>query len=406
MKKITGITLATIGVLGVAGAIKFGKAAIQIYRNNNTAYPGPCGTLYDPYYETLSQSMFDDAEIIKSKKASSQEKLQAVERLKELLHECLTIRELDELTAIYRDEPSSLILGYDPIAVSRFIYKFHRKAKNGNLKPMTEHSEIAEPDKAEEESFKNCFTYDCDDDDVEENISEDDLFAYYEECERIGKYSKLEHGMNKDIKYIRGKSSLDGLKRITARDLKDQLTYLLDDDVIEDLVDIYRDHTDNSILGFDSDKVHEFVLELRKRYTTQPEAGEYFEVILENDEHVKALQTLFEFLYEEAELGVNRNDYVKDFIYKVEMDKLHVGKLTDEIGNISFEFYINDNLVAYGDEEMNDNEPTNEDHGYTLRVSFLDNVEYLATEYIPNIMKHLLKDEHNFAKKALSEGYE
>ena len=154
--------------------------------------------------------------------------------------------------------------------------------------------------------------------------------------------------MNKDIKYIRGKSSLNGLKRITAMNLNDQLTYVLDNDEITDLVDIYRDHRDNSTLGFNSDKVNEFVLELRKRYTTKPEAGEYFEVMLENDEHVQALQTLFEFLYEEAELGVNRNDYVKDFIYKVEMDKLHVGKLTDETGTASFEFYINDNLVAYG----------------------------------------------------------
>ena len=158
--------------------------------------------------------------------------------------------------------------------------------------------------------------------------------------------------MNKDIKYIRGKSSLNGLKRITAMNLNDQLTYVLDNDEITDLVDIYRDHRDNSTLGFNSDKVNEFVLELRKRYTTKPEAGEYFEVMLENDEHVQALQTLFEFLYEEAELGVNRNDYVKDFIYKVEMDKLHVGKLTDETGTASFEFYINDNLVAYGDETV------------------------------------------------------
>ena len=212
--------------------------------------------------------------------------------------------------------------------------------------------------------------------------------------------------MNKDIKYIRDKSSLNGLKRITAMDLKDQLTYLLGDDVISDLVDIYRDHRDNSTLGFNLDKVSEFVFELRKRFTTRPEAGEYFEVLLENEEHVKALQTLFEFLYEESEFGVNRNDYVKDFIYKVEMEKLHVGKLTDEIGTVSFEFYINDELVAYGDEDLNLNEPTNEDHGYTLRISFLDNVEYLATEHIPNIMKHLLKDKHNFAKKALSEGYE
>lgn len=399
MKKTTGITLATLGVLGVAGAIKFGKAAIQIHKNNNTAYPVPYEPQYDPYYETLSQSMFDDAEIIKSKKASSQEKLQAVERLKELLHECLTIRELDELTAIYRDEPSSLILGYDPIAVSRFIYKFHREAKNGNLKSMTEHTEIAEPEKSEEAPFNKCFTCDCEDD-------EDDLFAYYEECERIAEYSKIAHDMNKDIKYIRDKSSLNGLKRITAMDLKDQLTYLLGDDVISDLVDIYRDHRDNSTLGFNLDKVSEFVCELRKRYTTKPEAGEYFEVMLEDEEHAKALQTLFEFLYEEAEFGVNRNDYVKDFIYKVEMEKLHVGKLTDETGNVSFEFYINDEIVAYGDEDLNHNEPTNEDHGYTLRVSFLDNVEELATKHLPNIMKHLLKDKHNFAKKALSEGYE
>ena len=184
------------------------------------------------------------------------------------------------------------------------------------------------------------------------------------------------------------------------------IVLMQDDDEIADLVDIYRDHRDCGIFGFNSDKVNEFVFELRKRYTTKPEAGEYFEVMLENEEQVKALQTLFEFLYEEAELGVNRNDYVKDFIYKVEMEKLHVGKLTDETGNVSFEFYINDEIVAYGDEDLNHNEPTNEDHGYTLRVSFLDNVEELATKHLPNIMKHLLKDKHNFAKKALSEGYE
>lgn len=399
MKKTTGITLATLGVLGVAGAIKFGKAAIQIHKNNNTAYPVPYEPKYDPYYETLSQSMFDDAEIIKSKKAFSQEKLQAVERLKELLHECLTIRELDELTAIYRDEPSSLILGYDPIAVSRFIYKFHREAKNGNLKSMTEHTEIAEPEKSEEAPFNKCFTCDCEDD-------EDDLFAYYEECERIAEYSKIAHDMNKDIQLIRDEFQFKDLKHVSTININDRLKKLLDDDEIADLVDIYRDHRDYGIFGFNSDKVNEFVFELRKRYTTKPEAGEYFEVMLENEEQVKALQTLFEFLYEEAELGVNRNDYVKDFIYKVEMEKLHVGKLTDETGNVSFEFYINDEIVAYGDEDLNHNEPTNEDHGYTLRVSFLDNVEELATKHLPNIMKHLLKDKHNFAKKALSEGYE
>ena len=396
MKKITGITLATIGVLGVVGAIKFGKAAIQIHQNNNTTYPGPP---YDSYYESLSQSMLDAIWVIKSKTASTQEKLDAALLIKESLLECLTIKELDELTAIYRYKPSSIIIGYDPVEVSKFIYRFYADAKNGNLKPMTEHREIAEPDKAEEAPFKKCFTCDCEDE-------EDNLFAYYEECERIAEYSKIAHAMNKDIKYIRGKSSLNGLKCITAMNLNDQLTYVLDNDEITDLVDIYRDHRDNSTLGFNLDKVSEFVLELRKRYTTKPEAGEYFEVMLEDEEHAKALQTLFEFLYEEAEFGVNRNDYVKDFIYKVEMEELHVGKLTDETGNVSFEFYINNEIVAYGDEDLNHNEPTNEDHGYTLRVSFLDNVEELATKHIPNIMKHLLKDKHNFAKKALSEGYE
>ena len=94
MNKITGITLATLGVLGVAGAIKFGKAAIQIHQNNNTAYPGPYEPLCDYYYESLSQSMLDAIWVIKSKTASTQEKLEAAELVKESLRECLTIKNL------------------------------------------------------------------------------------------------------------------------------------------------------------------------------------------------------------------------------------------------------------------------------------------------------------------------
>ena len=90
MNKITGITLATLGVLGVAGAIKFGKAAIQIHQNNNTAYPGPYEPPYDSYYESLSQSMLDAIWVIKSKTASTQEKLDAALLIKESLLECLT----------------------------------------------------------------------------------------------------------------------------------------------------------------------------------------------------------------------------------------------------------------------------------------------------------------------------
>ena len=142
MKKITGITLATIGVLGVVGAIKFGKAAIQIHQNN-TAYPEPP---YDSYYESLSQSMLDAIWVIKSKTASTQEKLDAALLIKESLLECLTIKELDELTAIYRYKPSAIIIGYDPVEVSKFILRFYADAKNGRLKPMTERREIVKPE--------------------------------------------------------------------------------------------------------------------------------------------------------------------------------------------------------------------------------------------------------------------
>ena len=130
---------------------------------------------YESYYETLAQSMRETILIIKSSDTSSKAKLKAAELLKELLEECLAIRELDDLTAIYSDKPSSLIIGYDPVAVSQFVSKFYWNT--GNLKPMTERKEVIKPEvmeenevedveleKSEEEPFKNCFTCDCDDD--------------------------------------------------------------------------------------------------------------------------------------------------------------------------------------------------------------------------------------------------
>ena len=163
MNKITGITLATLGVLGVAGAVKWVKSAIRLYRYNNMQFSIP----YESYYETLAKSMRETILIIKSSDTSSKAKLRAAELLKELLQECLTIRELDDLTAIYSDKPSSLIIGYDPVAVSQFVSKFYWNT--GKLKPMTERKEVikpavtedTEPETSEDEPFKQCFTCDC-----------------------------------------------------------------------------------------------------------------------------------------------------------------------------------------------------------------------------------------------------
>lgn len=149
MNKLTGITLATLGVLGVAGAVKWIRSAIRLYRYNNMQFSIP----YESYYETLAKSMRETILIIKSSDTSSKAKLRAAELLKELLQECLTIRELDELTAIYSDKPSSLIIGYDPVAVSQFVSKFYWNT--GNLKPMTERKEVIKPEVTEENEVED-----------------------------------------------------------------------------------------------------------------------------------------------------------------------------------------------------------------------------------------------------------
>ena len=243
MKKITGITLATLGVLGVAGAIKYAKLAIQIPKNNNAVYPGPGEPYRDPYYKLLSQSMLDAVLLVKSKTASPKMKLEAAELLKEWLLECLTIKELDELTEMYRDKPSSIIIGYDPVAVSKFITKFHREAHFGSLKPRTERREF--------------FKFEASNTNVENTKCEDDVNA---------KYSKIAEELYRDCTIFMSGFHPAKVRLQAAENIKNQLTELLDDEVISDLVDIYREHTEDNLIRFEAHSVSEFIFALRKRY--------------------------------------------------------------------------------------------------------------------------------------------
>ena len=86
--------------------------------------------------------MIDALEIIKSTQSPSTSKRMAAELLKELLLECLTIRELDDLTAIYSTKPSSNTFGYDAAAACKFVHRFNTYATTGRLKPMAERREI------------------------------------------------------------------------------------------------------------------------------------------------------------------------------------------------------------------------------------------------------------------------
>ena len=80
-------------------------------------------------YWKLAQSMREDTMIISDKKQSQKERLAAVARLRENLTRCAMDKDLDDLTVIYRDTPPEpkVPIGYDRIAVSKFVVLFHKK---------------------------------------------------------------------------------------------------------------------------------------------------------------------------------------------------------------------------------------------------------------------------------------
>ena len=78
-------------------------------------------------YADIAEEMMNALLIIKDKKADKGEKLTRMNALKEQLVRCAMDKELRDLTQIYREKQESNPLGYDAIAVSRFINAMRRQ---------------------------------------------------------------------------------------------------------------------------------------------------------------------------------------------------------------------------------------------------------------------------------------
>lgn len=81
-----------------------------------------------PYWE-LAKSMQNDIITISKKSNSQDERLSAVSHLRENLTRCAMDKNLDDLTAMYRDtQPSTPVhVGYDQVAVTKFVSAFVKK---------------------------------------------------------------------------------------------------------------------------------------------------------------------------------------------------------------------------------------------------------------------------------------
>jgi hypothetical protein len=77
-------------------------------------------------YWKIAEEMTNDAMLISYSQKSQKERLAAVARLRENLDRCAADKNLDVLTAIYRDTmpTTNVNIGYDPVAASEFITTF------------------------------------------------------------------------------------------------------------------------------------------------------------------------------------------------------------------------------------------------------------------------------------------
>lgn len=94
-------------------------------------------------YWKVAKEMMDDVMLISDRHKEQKERLAAVSRLRENLARCAMDKNLDELTAIYRDTmPTTKVnVGYDQVAVSKFVKMFHhRYPKPDGLK--LEHQDV------------------------------------------------------------------------------------------------------------------------------------------------------------------------------------------------------------------------------------------------------------------------
>lgn len=79
-----------------------------------------------PYHEIASR-MMDNVMIIKDKNQPQDVKISAAQSLKEDLVRCVMDKNLDDLTEIYRNNYSDIIIGYDAVSVSKFVTNFKKK---------------------------------------------------------------------------------------------------------------------------------------------------------------------------------------------------------------------------------------------------------------------------------------
>lgn len=78
-------------------------------------------------YADIAEEMMNALLVIKDKKSDKNEKLTRMSTLREQLVRCAMDKELRDLTQIYREKVENNQLGYDAIAVSRFINQMRRK---------------------------------------------------------------------------------------------------------------------------------------------------------------------------------------------------------------------------------------------------------------------------------------
>lgn len=120
-----------------------------------------------------------------------------------------------------------------------------------NLKPMAERREIKpEENDTEESTSENCFTCKC-----------EDVNA---------KYSKIAEELYRDCTVFMSGLYPAGMRLKASENIKNRLTELLDDEEIKDLVDIYREHTEDNLIRFEAHNVSKFIYALRERYGNKP----------------------------------------------------------------------------------------------------------------------------------------
>lgn len=125
------------GRLYVIGWVKDGKICVS-----TSMQPGgysvmvPCYRVQDEIgtdFAEISKILYECVQIIKSDKPDD-ERISAGLRMRDYLIYCTTIKELDDLTAEYRDTSCDLIIGYDPPSTLKFVSRMlakYRKTDEG-----------------------------------------------------------------------------------------------------------------------------------------------------------------------------------------------------------------------------------------------------------------------------------